>query len=299
MRKGADDLGYTPNPLARGLRMNRTQTIGVVSDSIFTTPFANRMVEGAQKAAWEAGYLLLMLETGGNAEYEARVLATLEQRQVDGLLLGGMYHRAITLPQAALRRPTVALDYEPTQSGVPSYVPAEYEGARTAVQHLLDLGHRRIAHITEAPSDGLARQLRMDGWRDALRSAGCLDESLLYLPVAHKGSGLMSPLGERAGRALLSRPDRPTAIFAFNDRVAAGVFRAAAELGLRIPDDLSVVGFDDQNLLNSIPSCPPWPYRTWRWASGRPDTCSLCSERTSRRSPWTRFRPESPRSNVS
>jgi LacI family transcriptional regulator len=249
--RSAEELGYAPNGLARGLRTQRSQTIGFVSDEIATTPHAGRMILGAQEAAAAAGLVLLLVNTSGDAELERTSIEMLLQRQVDGVLYAAMYHRNVELPKALRSTPTVLLDAGCTDPAVPSVVPDEVQGGYAAVRELIDHGHRRIG-VTVQTVDLPARQGRLEGYRKALAEVGVpYDPSLVAaetaVPFNTVGGDVTT--GYRTARRLLTADDRPTALFCFNDRMAAGAYRAAAELGLSIPGDLSVIGFDNQELV--------------------------------------------------
>ncbi|SDD83568.1 LacI family DNA-binding transcriptional regulator [Glycomyces harbinensis] len=235
-------LGYRPNTVARGLRTRRTQMIGFVGDNVATTPFAGQMIRGAHDAAREAGFLLLMIDTTGDPEETGEAIAALQERQIDGILLATMYHQAIDVPKEIKSTPVVLLDCS-ADGTVSSVVPDERGGTLGVLAELAAAGHRRIGHVTTA-EDVEARHIRLAAWREHVTAYG-LDagDLLAESPEARTHDGY------EAAMRLLGRPERPTAIFCFNDRMAMGVYRAAAERGLSIPGDLSVVSYDDQELI--------------------------------------------------
>lgn len=241
VRETARRLGYTPNTAARSLRTKRSHAIGVVTDNILTTPSGFRMIQGAQDAAWDRDYLLFTIGTEGDEDLQRRAVDELVARQVDGFLLGSMYHRRLEFPPAVRSRPAVGFDV--VVDDIPCFVPDDVGGAFQAVSLLTARGHHRIVHITEYPTDGLARALRIQGFQDGLTEAGVSDGLVVSLD---SGGSPPSVAAEKASLDLLAGPERPTAIFAFNDLLALGVYRAARRLGIRIPEDLSVVGFDDR-----------------------------------------------------
>jgi LacI family transcriptional regulator len=243
VRAAARELGYRPNSLARSLRTQRTQMIGFISDQIATTPFAGRMIQGAEDAAWRAGYVLLLVNTGGTEDSRRRAVQALLERQVDGILFATMFHQVVDVPEAILSTPVVALDAEPRLPGVPYVVPDETGGAEAIVTELVAAGHRRIAHITDRLRS-TAAVLRLQAYRDVLGRHGIPVDPALVVEddTDHEG-------GYRAAKLLFDLTPAPTAVFCFNDQVAMGVYRAVAERGLQIPDDVSVVGFDDQELI--------------------------------------------------
>jgi len=241
--EAAERLGYKPNRMARSLRTNRTRTVALISDTIATTPYAGQMIVGAQRAAQERGYTLVLFNTEDDPEVEKRELKAALDYQVDGVLYATMYHRVVSVPPVLEGTPLVLLDAESPDSEAPSVVPDEVAGGRTATEALTSHGHRRVGFITNV-DDVPATSGRLQGHREALAAAGVEFDPALVVSDESETWG-----GYRATRTLLAEPDRPTAIFAYNDRMAMGAYRAAAELGLRIPDDISIVGFDDQEII--------------------------------------------------
>ncbi|MGM1065559.1 LacI family DNA-binding transcriptional regulator [Saccharothrix sp. Mg75] len=240
----ARELGYRPNNLARGLRTSRTYTVGFIGDEIATTPHAGQIIQGAQDAGTERGLLLLMLNTGGDPELERKAITLLVQHGVDGILYASMYHRVVRVPPQLRSVPTILVDASSDDPSVPSVVPDEEQGGLTATRELLAHGHRRIGFVTNT-DDIPASRGRLAGYRAALAERGIgFDPALV---VADRSD---APGGHRAARALLASADRPTALFCFNDRMAMGAYRAAGELGLAIPAELSVIGFDNQELIS-------------------------------------------------
>jgi LacI family transcriptional regulator len=243
VRVAADELGYRPNGVARSLRLNRSQILALVSDEIATTPHAGQIILGAQEAASRRGWLLMFVNSGGDPGTELAEIQALQQRQVDGFLYATMYHREVTVPEELRDVPTVLLDARTADASFSSAVPDEVEGGRTATKVLVDHGHRRIALVNNVDDIPATRE-RLAGYRRALEAAGLPSDGGLVVAARSETEG-----GIVAGGRLLDREDRPTAIFCFNDRMAMGVYHAAAVRGLRIPEDLSVVGFDNQELI--------------------------------------------------
>jgi LacI family transcriptional regulator len=243
VKQAADELGYAPSSVARNLRLQRSQMLAMISDEIATTPYAGRMILGAQEAASKAGWLLMVVNTGLDPEFEAAEIRALRQRQVDGFLYATMYHREVVLPEAVDGVPTVLMDARSDDPSVASVVPDEVGGGRTATGELIRHGHTRIGFINNV-DDIPATRGRLEGYRAALDDAGLAFDPRLVLDGMSDTEG-----GLQTARKLLSATERPTALFCFNDRMAMGAYHAAAELGLRIPEDLSVVGFDNQELI--------------------------------------------------
>lgn len=268
VRSVAEALGYAPNRLASGLRNNRSYLIGLVSDEVATTPFAGDMILGAQDAAYERGCLLMMLDSSRDRELEKRQISALLQHQVDGIVYARMYHQRIGLPAELTGVPTVLLDAVSADDTISSVVPDEVEAARIAVRSLIDAGHRSIGFINNL-DDIPATHGRLLGYREALKDSGIEFDPTLVV------AGVAQAHGARAAAVeLLSRPTRPTALFCFNDRMAMGAYQAAGALGLRIPQDLSVIGIDNLELIAG----GLWPglttmalphYGMGRWAVNR------------------------------
>ena len=245
VRSAAEELGYGPNRLAQALRTQRTGMLGLVSEDIATTPHAGRIILGADEAAKARGYNLMIINTSGAASLESRQsdVEALLERRVDGILYATMYHRTVELPANLTTLPSVLVDSVPTGGNITAVIPDEEGGARAAVGALLEAGHTRIGFLNNTDDVPATRQ-RLRAFRDMLDEAG-LDGGAA--PVESAVSEVHG--GYEAARRMLSRADRPTGLFCYNDRMAMGAYRAAAELGLGIPGDLSVVGFDDQELI--------------------------------------------------
>ncbi|WOH19312.1 LacI family DNA-binding transcriptional regulator [Paenarthrobacter sp. GOM3] len=245
VRMAAEELGYGPNRLAQALRTQRTGMLGLVSEEIATTPHAGRIILGADEAAKARGYNLMIINTPGSASLESRqadVQALLERR-VDGILYATMYHRNVELPENLASVPSVLVDSVAIGGNITAVVPDEDGGARAAVGALLDAGHTRVGFINNTDDVPATRQ-RLQAFRAMLNEAGLDGDAA---PVESEISEVQG--GYEAAKRILSRTERPTALFCYNDRMAMGAYRAAAELGLSIPHDLSVVGFDDQELI--------------------------------------------------
>jgi LacI family transcriptional regulator len=154
-----------------------------------------------------------------------------------------MYHRYVELPERLRGTPVVLLDARSDDAALPSVVPDELEGGRLAVEELISFGHRRIGFALNR-DDIPATSGRLAGYKQALKAAGIRFDRSLVVQDESEAAG-----GYRAVTKLLSCKPRPTAVFCFNDRMAMGAYRAAAEAGLRIPDELSIIGFDNQEII--------------------------------------------------
>ena len=247
VQQAAEDLGYSPNILARSLRTQQTRTIGFISDEVTTTPFAVSMLAAAQDEAARHGYLLFVVNLGPNAPLtiQEQVIDLLAQQQVSQVVYGCMYHRIVD-PPAGLPAGTVFLNCQASGGRHRSIVPDERQGAYDVVTELIDAGHRRIAFLDDQWHPPASR-LRLDGFRAALTEHGLDYERALHLETTPfvRGGLVLSDLLD------LPADQRPTAVFCYNDRIAMGAYRAARTRGLRVPDQLSIVGFDDQEYIAS------------------------------------------------
>lgn len=242
------DTGYRPNRVSRSLRTGTTDTIGFVSDTVSTTPFAGHLIWGALDAARERGHLLFIAETEGDLELEHQLIEAMHDRQVDGIVLASMYTRKITPPKTLLEGHAVLLNALPAgRSTITSVIPDEAGAGRVATQALLNAGHHDgICLIGAGPGDTLAPKgsiaavERLQGILATLREAG--------VPVSDAvGCSDWQPdQGFEATRQLLKRSPRPSALICFNDRLALGAYQALADARLDVPADVSVVSFDDE-----------------------------------------------------
>ena len=237
------ELGYRPNVLAKSLRMKRSGIFGFVTDEIAITPHAGKIFEGAQDIAWENGKVLILVNTKAKRDFENTAIDLLLGRQVEGVIYATMFHHPVSVPAALREIPTVLLDCFVEDRQMPSVVPDEYKGGYTATKYLLDHDHRRIGFINNV-DDIPATAGRLEGYKDALKSYDVpFESSLVYCDQSIQEGGY------RGALELLRQPNRPTALFCFNDRMAMGAYDAIRKLNLRIPQDVAVVGFDNQELI--------------------------------------------------
>lgn len=248
------ETGYRPNIVSRSLRTGTTHTIGFVSDTVATTPFAGHLIWGALDAARERGHLLFIAETEGDPELELELIDAMHDRQVDGIVLASMYTRKLNPPKALLDGPAVLLNAVPEgRPTIPSVVPDEAEAGRTAVRVLLDAGHTDGICLVGAgpkparsPKESLAAVERLQGITEALEAAGAEIAGVVGCSEWQPEDGF------EATRRLLRQTSRPSALICFNDRLALGAYQALAEAGLEVPRDVSVVSFDDDLIASWI-----------------------------------------------
>lgn len=236
----ATRLGYRPSALARGLRLRRTFTLGMLVPDI-TNPVFPSIIKGVEGAAHARGYHLILCNTEDSYEREASYLRVLREWRVDGILIASSSTAESTI--AELRRekfPFVLLNSASRPSDDLAVMPDNRQGASAAIDHLIQLGHRRIGLIA-APQTTTTGQERLLAARATLRRHHLAHEDAL-VSVADSFS---EESGYRAARRLLLDDEPPTAIFGANDLIALGAIRLAREIGLAVPRDLSVIGFND------------------------------------------------------
>jgi LacI family transcriptional regulator len=235
----AAELNYVPNLLARSLRSHRTHTLALVLSDV-TNPFWTTVARGVEDAASQAGFTVFLCNTDENEQKQAEYLAVLLRKRVDGILLVPV--RSTPEPVRLIQKQNiqvVVMDRRVPGAHVDVVRGSSREGAQLLVRHLLDLGHRRIA-ILSGPAEVSTAHERVDGAKQALLDFGLTTDLLTILHHSYTADG-----GYLMARQVLDLQPRPTALFAGNNFIALGVLRALREAGLRVPDDLSLVAFDD------------------------------------------------------
>lgn len=239
--EAAEALGYRKG-VQHHVPDNKTRVIGLLIDEITTTPFATPFIEGAREEAALQDVVVATFSTRGDPKLEQLALDMLLQHEIIGVLYTTLITRPAEPPERLRGVPTVMVNCYDRNRLYPSVVPADVTGGYGATEALLKAGHRRIAHLAgenwiEAAED------RERGYRQALASWDVpVDESLIMRGgwTIHGGRDLTA--------RLLDMPNPPTAIFAFNDRMAVGAYDAMRSRGMSIPGDMSIVGFDDEDI---------------------------------------------------
>jgi LacI family repressor for deo operon, udp, cdd, tsx, nupC, and nupG len=237
----AREMGYSPDAQARSLVMGRTQTVGLVVTTI-TDPFIAEIVQAVENTALAHGYTVILASSQTEPDREIAAVEMLRSKRVDGVIVTSS--RVGALYQDHLDRlgvPVVLLNSHNMQSGPYTFsiTVNNRHGACLATQHLIQLGHRRIAYITGL-ADHSDDAERLAGYRQALAEASIAFDPLLVVPGSGRADG-----GGRALPKLMALDMSPSAVFCYNDMTAIGLLRAAREAGLSIPGDLAIVGFDD------------------------------------------------------
>lgn len=238
IKNAARELGYTPNRFAQALKTRKTMTIACVVPDI-TNPFYPRLIRGVQTVAQAASYDVLTVDTCGTAEKEQSFLEWAGQGRIDGVV--GVFFNLRVPDLKVLVQNGIAVARVESSRKKGGLLPVDdiYIDSRAAsqavVKHLWEAGHRRIAMVA---GEGGPEVCRVEGYREQLAVFGA--EPQVFSDAAFNEIG-----GRRAGEQILALKERPTAVFAANDLMAVGVIRAFRQHGLDIPEDISVIGFDD------------------------------------------------------
>ena len=235
----ADELGYRPNVLARNLASRRTNTIGVVVNDLHN-PFFAEIIDGIQTESDEAGYRILIGNGKRSRRGEAEMIETFLQLRVDGVITAGATMSMSAIEAAAVSTEVVLVGRTSRSRVVDSVNTDDVTGARLAVDHLVALGHRQIAHIDGG--SGAGAEARRRGYSAAMADHGLADETVIA------GGDFSEAGGYQAANELLDQLRRPTAIFAANDLSAAGALDRVEDAGLVVPDSMSIVGYDNTAL---------------------------------------------------
>ncbi len=232
-------LDYRPNSIARSLRTSTSNAVGVLVPDIMN-PFFTEIIKGIQIASKLSDFSIVLCDTSDNPEDEKRYIDVLRSQLVDGIILGSSYVEddvIDTLTHSDMKY--VMLNRASSNSPAPYVKTNDTKGLMLAVQHLVELGHKKIAHLT-GPLYADTALRRLEGYRKALKQYGIEYNSKYIVETKFDEES-----GYEACKELLKLDERPTAICAANDLVAIGAMRAISEAGLRVPDDISIVGYND------------------------------------------------------
>lgn len=265
-------LHYSPNFSARHMRTENSNLIGFITDEVITTPYAVDVIRGAQEALSKVGKIMLVVSAGYDSKTTQASIELLYERRVEGIVYAAMFHRAVKLPVKMSRLPTVLANCFDARGLLPSVVPDEVGGGYKATRALLEKGHRRIGFINlgEAESTSMAplpaAEGRLEGYRKALSEFG-----VAYDPQLVVYTRQMPKYNIDLTYSLMQLQNPPTAIFCGNDRTAMGCYNALTSLQLRIPQDVAVIGFDNQldigeALIPNLTTIQLPHYEMGRWA---------------------------------
>lgn len=241
VRRLAQEMGYSPNALARGLVTRQTWSVGVVVTTI-ADPFVAEIVQGIEATAHDANYAVILCNSGAVPEREIAAVEMLRTKRVDGVIVTSSRVGALYLDHLErIGVPIVLINNHNEQSGRYTFTVSvdNRHGGWLATRHLLELGHRRIGYVN-GPANHSSDLDRLAGYRQALAESGIEPDPEWIVPGNGRPDG-----GERAFGMLQAMSRRPSAVFCYNDMTAIGLVHAARRAGLSVPRDLAVVGFDD------------------------------------------------------
>lgn len=243
------NLNYVPNHAARQMRSGTSSIYGLMTDAVATTPYSVDIVRGAQSALKERHQTLLIASTDGEPEREQELWRMFRAHRVAGVVYASMFHRSHDVGHPAFDKSIILANCFAANDDHPSIIPDDEGGGYQQAKYLLERGHRRVGIITLI--EGIeATRLRGQGMRRAFQEAGVSFDADLEVRGYTGGIGKETSCVMDRAIALLKGTCRPTAIICGNDQVAMQVYAAAATLGLKIPEDLSVIGFDDLRLIS-------------------------------------------------
>lgn len=233
--EAVEALQYVPHSGARSLSTSKTNTVGVILPDLYGE-FFSELIRGMDVAARALGYHLIVSSSHDDADEASSAIRSMRGR-VDGLIVLSPHLGAANLASGlAGRMPVLLMNGGVPTDGRPSIVVDNHGGAVAAVEHLIAIGRRRIAHIA-GPAGNLEAEARLAGYLEAMAKAG--------LPTMVVDGAFTKASGQAAGEKLVGRVDRPDAVFAANDNMAVGALLAFQDAGFRVPEDIAMVGFDD------------------------------------------------------
>lgn len=243
VNNAAQQLNYAPSALARSLKMNRTKTIGMLVTTS-TNPFFGEVVKGVERSCYHQGYNLILCNTEGDNQRMKASINTLLQKRVDGLLLmcSTLEGERLDVFDRYPDIPIVVMDWGPILFASDKIQDNSLQGGYMATKHLIECGHKEIGCIT-GPLIRHQAQMRYEGYKRALAEAGIAINPDWIVESDFECEG-----GYQAFEKLYQRGKLPSALFVSNDMMAMGVIQAASQRGLRVPDDLSLIGYDDVHI---------------------------------------------------
>ncbi|EJB8348636.1 substrate-binding domain-containing protein [Vibrio cholerae] len=243
VNNAAQQLNYAPSALARSLKMNRTKTIGMLVTTS-TNPFFGEVVKGVERSCYHQGYNLILCNTEGDNQRMKASINTLLQKRVDGLLLmcSTLEGERLDVFDRYPDIPIVVMDWGPILFASDKIQDNSLQGGYMAAKHLIECGHKEIGCIT-GPLIRHQAQMRYEGYKRALAEAGIAINPDWIVESDFECEG-----GYQAFKKLYQRGKLPSALFVSNDMMAMGVIQAASQRGFRVPDDLSLIGYDDVHI---------------------------------------------------
>lgn len=248
--QASSELGYRVNKLASALNSTGSGIIGMLTDELITTNFAGAIVKGAHERALGKNKILMLAALENEGRLVEKSVDMMIGYRVDSILYASMYHRRIELPSNLKDIPTVLVNCFDSENRYPAILPDDYSGAYQAAAYLIECGHRNVVYLSNEKRETVSGErlpatlLRERGFKAAFVEHGIPSETVSIIPIPITGHDVFE-----AATDILSSVNRPTAVMCYNDRMAMGVYSAANALGLKIPEDLSVIGYDNQTVI--------------------------------------------------
>ena len=244
-------LDFAPSAVARMLRGKPTDLVAVIAEQLTTTPDSAEIIKGIESVCEKRGKMLIIAETGGQASTAQRMVADMRERRVEAIIFATPHHRAVTLDYLLGQTPTVLVNCFEAKARHPQILPDDENGGYAAAKAVLQAGHKKIAFV-QLIAGMTATDLRLKGFHRALQEAGVAPQPEWLLHGAEKASAEGAEFAHLSDsiERLLAHANRPTAILCGNDKMAMRVIFILQRRGLRVPDDVSVVGYDDFRLIS-------------------------------------------------
>ncbi len=239
-------LGYRPNTAAKALKTKTSYTIGIISENVATSPFAGDIIKGAQDEARQNDRTLVVMDSGGDSGDTISALEFMLDKQVEGIVFASMYSREVDLPKLFQSIPTVMVNCFCPDSSYPSVIPDDHWGGYFVTKTFVEKKHRRIALINGGKSFFASKE-RLKGYQKAIEEGG-----LKYDPGLISYGSWWPENGYESIFRLMDLSDPPTAVFCGNDRIAIGAMMAVKELGLHMPNDIALIGYDGQEIVSHL-----------------------------------------------
>ncbi len=249
IKQAIEDLEYYPSAAARSLRGESSGLISVITDNLTTTPFSFDIIGGIQSVCEREGKLLLIGETGGKPENFTTLADRFRQQNVEAIIKAPFYHQAVKITKKFDQCPLVLVNCFDEEDRFPAIVPDDRQGAYDLTRHLIGLGHRDLAFIT-LPKNLVAQGLRLQGFEQAMREAGHPINPDWIITSIWDQSPEFGPWLQKALERLTDPPQKPTAILCANDLMAIQVLMRLQAMNIGVPGDISVVGYDDLELIS-------------------------------------------------
>jgi DNA-binding LacI/PurR family transcriptional regulator len=239
----ASEMGYQPSAAARSLKTKRSQVLGIIVSSI-DDPFFSEILQGIDDAAQQSGYSLFIAASQRDPDHERLIVRTMREHRVDGVIICSTPFSAEQSKQLhTYEIPIVVINNQSAEDYRYSIYHDDLDGSRQVMRHLIGLGHQRIAYLGYAHS-GRTNLKRLTGYREEMRAVGLTIQD----GYEYQANASDPQCGQASIKSFLSLPQRPSAIFCYNDMLAIGALRGLQESGLRVPEDISVAGFDNISL---------------------------------------------------